>query len=35
MEGARAFVQRGRESYAETSDPARLPAVMTRTERGS
>ncbi|MDP6539167.1 MAG: DUF255 domain-containing protein, partial [Planctomycetota bacterium] len=35
LDGARAFVQRGRESYAETSDPTRLPAVMTRTERGS
>lgn len=31
--GARAFVQRGRESYAETSDPARLPALMARIER--
>ena len=30
---ARAFVQRGRESYAETSDPARLPALMARIER--
>jgi hypothetical protein len=30
---ARAFVHRGRESYAETSDPARLPALMTRVER--
>jgi uncharacterized protein YyaL (SSP411 family) len=30
----RAYVQRGRESYAETSDPGRLPALMTRTERG-
>lgn len=29
----RAYVQRGRESYAETSDPTRLPALMTRTER--
>jgi uncharacterized protein YyaL (SSP411 family) len=28
-----AYVQRGRESYAETSDPTRLPALMTRTER--
>ncbi|MAF67552.1 MAG: hypothetical protein CMJ84_18090 [Planctomycetes bacterium] len=35
LEGVRAFIQRGRESYAETSDPVRLPAVMTRTERGS
>lgn len=32
-ETPRAYVQRGRESYAETSDPARLPALMTRTER--
>ncbi len=32
--GARAFVQRGRESYAETSDPTRLPALMARIERG-
>ena len=30
---ARAFVNRGRESYAETSDAARLPALMTRIER--
>jgi uncharacterized protein YyaL (SSP411 family) len=29
----RAYVQRGRGSYAETSDPSRLPALMTRTER--
>ena len=29
-----AYVHRGRESYAETSDPARLPALMTRIERG-
>lgn len=29
----RAYLQRGRESYGETSDPARLPALMTRTER--
>lgn len=27
----RAFVHQGRESYAETSDPARLPALMTKT----
>lgn len=33
-EPARAYVHRGRESYAETSDPVRLPALMTRTERG-
>jgi uncharacterized protein YyaL (SSP411 family) len=32
-EGARAYVHRGRESYAETSDPRRLPALMTRIER--
>ncbi len=31
---ARAFVNRGRESYAETSDAGRLPALMTRIERG-
>ena len=31
---ARAFVHRGRESYAETADPGRLPALMTRVERG-
>ena len=31
---ARAYVHRGRESYAETTDPARLPALMTRIERG-
>lgn len=30
---AHAYVHRGRESYAETSDPARLPALMTRVER--
>jgi uncharacterized protein YyaL (SSP411 family) len=34
-EPPRAYVHRGRESYAETSDPVRLPALMTRTERGS
>jgi uncharacterized protein YyaL (SSP411 family) len=33
-DGSRAYVQRARESYADTSDPARLPALMTRTERG-
>lgn len=33
LQSARAFVQRGRESYAETSDPARLPALMARIER--
>jgi len=32
---ARAFVHRGKESYAETSEPARLPALMTRIERGA
>lgn len=30
---ARAYVQRGRESYAETSDPGRLPGLMLRIER--
>lgn len=30
-QGARAYVERGRESYAETDDPAKLPALMTRT----
>lgn len=34
-EPARAYVARGRESYAETSDPARLAALMTRVERGA
>lgn len=34
-EVARAYVARGRESYAETSDPTRLAALMTRVERGS
>jgi uncharacterized protein YyaL (SSP411 family) len=29
--GARAYVERGRESYADTDDPARLPGLMTRT----
>lgn len=29
--GAHAYVERGRESYAETSDPLKLPALMTRT----
>ncbi|MCE9595722.1 MAG: DUF255 domain-containing protein [Planctomycetes bacterium] len=33
--GARAFLRRGRESYAETADPARLPALLARIERGS
>lgn len=27
----RAYVERGRESYADTSDPGRLPALMMRT----
>jgi hypothetical protein len=30
---ARAYVAQGDRSYAETSDPRRLPALMTRTER--
>jgi hypothetical protein len=30
----RSFLLRDSESYAETSDPVRLPALMTRTERG-
>ena len=34
-EPAHAYVQRGRESYADTVDPLRLPALMTRIERGS
>ena len=29
--GARAYVERGRESYAETDDPEKLPGLMTRT----
>ncbi|MBL8861606.1 MAG: thioredoxin domain-containing protein [Planctomycetes bacterium] len=33
-EKARAYVERGRESYAETAEPARLAALMTRVERG-
>lgn len=33
-EKARAYVERGRESYAETADPARLAALMARVERG-
>jgi uncharacterized protein YyaL (SSP411 family) len=33
-ERARAYVERGRESYAETTDPARLAALMARVERG-
>jgi len=34
-EPAHAYVQRGRESYADTADPNRLPMLMTRIERGS
>ena len=33
-EKARAYVERGRESYAETAEPGRLAALMTRVERG-
>jgi hypothetical protein len=33
FEPARAYVHRARGSYAETSDPARLPALLARTER--
>ncbi len=33
--GARAYVDRGQESYAETSRPERLPALMTRSERSN
>ncbi|MGK0217626.1 MAG: hypothetical protein ACI9HE_001104 [Planctomycetota bacterium] len=29
-----AYMAQGRESYASTTDPARLPSLMTRTERG-
>jgi uncharacterized protein YyaL (SSP411 family) len=32
---ARAFVNRGRASYAETADPQRLGVLMTRIERGA
>jgi len=32
---ARAYVHQGRESYAETSKPERLAALMTRTERSN
>lgn len=35
FEPARAYVQRGKGSYAETADPVRLPALMTGIERGS
>jgi len=31
VEGPRAYVERGRESYADTDDPGRLPALMMRT----
>lgn len=31
QEGPRAYVERGRESYADTDDPAKLPALMMRT----
>ncbi|MBI5364330.1 MAG: thioredoxin domain-containing protein [Planctomycetes bacterium] len=34
FEPARAYVQRGRGSLAETADPNRLPSLMTRVERG-
>ena len=34
-EAAHAYVQRGRESYAETGDAQRLPALMTRVERAT
>lgn len=34
-EAARAYVQRGHESWAESADPVRLPALMSRVERGS
>jgi uncharacterized protein YyaL (SSP411 family) len=33
--GAHAYVHQGRGSYAETADPVRLPALMTRVERGN
>jgi uncharacterized protein YyaL (SSP411 family) len=33
FEPARAYVHRGKGSYAETPDPARLAALMTRTEK--
>ncbi len=32
---ARAYVQRGRESFADTADPALLPVLLTRVERGA
>jgi uncharacterized protein YyaL (SSP411 family) len=34
-ETARAYVERGRESYAETAEPSRLAALMARVERGN
>lgn len=34
FEPARAYVQRGRGSLAETAEPNRLPSLMTRVERG-
>jgi uncharacterized protein YyaL (SSP411 family) len=34
FEPARAYVHRAKGSYAETADPTRLAALMTRTERG-
>jgi len=33
-EKARAYIERGRESYAETAEASRLAALMTRVERG-
>jgi uncharacterized protein len=35
LEVARAYVDQGRESYAETGKPERLPALMARTERSN
>lgn len=35
FEPARAYVQQGKGSWAETADPGRLPALMTKVERGS
>lgn len=34
-DSARAYIDRGRESYAETSKPERLAALMTRAERSN
>lgn len=34
-DAARAYVDQGQESFAETSRPERLPALMTRTERSN